>query len=241
VPRKLKPPKPPITVLAAEHAILGCEIARATLTASQLIAAKERRLQIEAIRNAMAGKTLTELRKARSPIEVLINTYKIGAEELAAVDDIKTAFNAVAGAGMIKSASLELRSPGRQADWSKMTAGSVENYRKWADFWSGRRTFGDRTADIVVRAIVHEHSFRSLEAEYGIKHGRGAVIAQRGLRDYAARSGWVTRRTADDWMAEALKSFKGTPLGEYGLAVRRAKRLSADNLSPPASGGSMPS
>jgi hypothetical protein len=125
-----------------------------------------------------------------------------------------------------QAVSLELKSSGKKGEWSKVTADAVENYIAWANFWSARKTCGDHTSEIVVRAVVHGHAFRVIERDVGIGTGRGAVICVRGLRDYAARSGWVARGIAAKWMDDALTSFKhARPLTELELALARARRL----------------
>jgi hypothetical protein len=216
-----------IDVLQAMSGQAAGDDALIELAANRIAGAVAARKHIRAINRAMAGRVLTEIRKSSGPMEALINGRKIGGEELMAIQDIETAINAMAGAGMIRPVSLEIKSAGMRRDWSKSIEDSVENYRHWADFWSKRRTYGDRTSEIVVRAVVHGHAFGLIERDSGIQHGRGAVIAVRGLRDYAARAGWVSSGVARAWMEEAASSFKGTALGELGLSVARAKRSTA--------------
>src|SRR5258707_335335 len=126
---------------------------------------------------------------------------------------------------MIKPVSLELKSAGKKGDWSRMTEDSVQNYVAWANFWAARKTYGDHTSEIVVRAVVHQHSFRTIAQDVSKDRETCARIAVRGLRDYAARAGWVSHRIAHQWMEDALKSFRGRPVGELRLAIARAKRL----------------
>lgn len=214
-----------IDVLQARTNQAAGDDAAIELAANRIAAATAARRRIKEINSAMAGRTLTEMRKSSGPVAALINGKRIGGEELTALVEIETAMRALAGAGMIRSPGLELKSPGQRPEWSQHTSDAVENYRSWANFWSARRTYGDRTAEIVVRAVVHGHAFGVIERDVGIKTGRGSKIAVLGLRDYAARSGWVTRDVGERWMQEALTSFKGAPLGELGLAVARAKAV----------------
>jgi hypothetical protein len=196
------------------------------IAAKRIAGATASRKRIKAINKAMAGKTLLELRKASGPMEALIMNHDIAGEEMMAIMDIEMAMMALSGAGMIKPVSLELKSSGKKGEWSKVTADAVENYVAWANFWSARQTYCDHTSEIVVRAVVHGHAFRVIERDVGIGTGRGAVICVRGLRDYAARSGWVARGIATKWMDDALTSFKhARPLTELDLAIARAKRL----------------
>jgi hypothetical protein len=194
------------------------------IAAKRIAGATAARKRIKAINKAMEGKTLLQLRKANGPMEALIIGQKIAGEEMMAIMDIEAAMMALSGAGMIKPISLELKSAGKKGDWSRMTEDSVENYRAWANFWSARKVYGDHTSEIVVRAVVHQHSFRTIAQDVSKDRETCARIAVRGLRDYAARSGWVSHRVARQWMDEALKSFKGTPLGPLQLAINRAKR-----------------
>lgn len=205
------------------------------LAANRIAGATAARKRIKAINAAMAGRSLAEIRKSSGPMEALINSHKISTEELMAVMDIEKAMMALAGAGMIKPMSIELKSAGKKRDWSRMTSDAVQNYIAWANFWSARRTYGDRTAEIVVRVVIHGQSFREIAQDVGKDRETCPRIAVRGLRDYAARSGWVARRVAQQWMREALTSFKGTPLGELGLAIDRAKKLPHERAgTPPA-------
>jgi hypothetical protein len=197
------------------------------LAANRIAGANAARKRIKAINRAMDGKTLLELRRSNGPMEALIVGKKITGEEMMAIIDIETAMNALSGAGMIKPVSLELKSAGKKGDWSKLTSDAVENYRHWADFWSGRRTYGDRTSEIVIRSVVHMHSFRTIALDVGKDRETCTRIAVRGLRDYAARAGWVPRSLATKWMDEALKSFNGRPAGELRLAIARARSVAA--------------
>jgi hypothetical protein len=193
--------------------------------AVRIVDATAQRKRIRAINRAMEGKSLLELRLSGGPMAVLINGHQIGGEEMMAIMDIEIAFMALSGAMMIKPVSLELKSAGQKAEWSSKTSDAVEGYIAWANFWSGRKTYGDRTMEIVTRSVVAGHSFRVIEQDIGIRNGQGPKIAVRGLRDYAARAGWVTRRTATQWMEEALTSFNGTPLDPLALAIARAQAL----------------
>ena len=175
----------------------------------------------------MAGKTLLELRKASGPMEALIMNHDIAGEEMMAIMDIEMAMMALSGAGMIKPVSLELKSSGKKGEWSKVTADAVENYVGLGELLVGA---GKPTATIRRRSwsVLSStgHAFRVIERDVGIGTGRGAVICVRGLRDYAARSGWVARGIAAKWMDDALTSFKhARPLTELDLAIARAKRL----------------
>jgi hypothetical protein len=194
-------------------------------TAKRVVDATAQRKRIRAINRAMEGKSLVELRLSGGPMATLISGHKIGGEEMMAIMDIELAFMALSGAMMIKPVSLELKSAGKKAEWSSRTSDAVEAYRLWADFWSKRRTFGDRTMEIVTRSVLNGHAFRVIEQDIGIRNGMGPKIAVRGLRDYAARAGWVTRRIGDGWMDEALTSFNGQPLEALALAIARAQAL----------------
>ncbi|MET4238573.1 hypothetical protein ABIB07_001791 [Bradyrhizobium sp. RT10b] len=195
------------------------------MAANRMAGASAARKRIKAINAAMDGKTLVELRRANGPMEALIIGQKIAGEEMMAIMDMERAMMAISGAGFIKPVSLELKSAGKKGEWSRMTEDSVENYRAWADFWSARKTYGDHTSEIVVRAVIHGHSFRTIAHDVSKDRETCTKIAVRGLRDYAARAGWVPRQLAVKWMGDALKSFRGRPVGELGLAVARARRL----------------
>ncbi len=175
-----------------------------------------------AIRNAerrsgdgreIGGTGATILRFRAAPLVRLIETQRIGTEEVRAADDLTTAFHAQAGAVMIKSPSLEKRDAtyhGREPVW---VIDAVSRYKRWARHWSLRAQYGDRTLEILVAAVIDERAFYAIEADVRLRHGMAARVVIAGLRDYAARAGWTDRSTGDAWIkaAEAIFVLRKRP------------------------------
>jgi hypothetical protein len=199
--------------------------------AIRIVSATAERKRIKAINRAMGNKSLLQLRLCGGPIAVLINGHQIAGEEMMAIMEIEQAMTALTGAGMVKPVSLELKSAGMKAETSRKTDEVIRRYQKWARFWAARRTYGDRTMEVVERSVVHGHSYRVIEQDLGIRHGQGPKIAVRGLRDYAARApDWVNRSLANRWMDEALTSFNGKPLDPLSLAIAKAQSARMESL-----------
>ena len=166
---------------------------------------------------------LTAVRVRNNPVAWLVSTRKIGGDEFRAALEIETAVMALSGALMFKPLSMEKTSPGRREDWDDRTSAAVERYRRFADHWSDRRSqYGDRTLEILIGALVDQRPFSQIESDIGLRHGRASLVTIRGLRDYAARAGFVDRGLAARWKAEAAQSFRASAYLQR-LAVNRAR------------------
>jgi hypothetical protein len=155
----------------------------------------------------IGGTGATILRFRAAPLARLIERRRIGGEEVRAADDITTAFHAQAAAVMIKSPSLEKRDASHQGREPFRIIDAVSRYKPWAHHWSQRARLGDRTLEIIVAAIIDERAFHVIETDAGIRHGLAARVTIAGLRDYAARAGWIDRGTGDAWIKEAEAMF----------------------------------
>lgn len=179
------------------------------------------------------GTGATILRISTVPVARLIERKKIGPIERTAADEICLAFFALSGGLLIKPLSLEKRDRGQgPADWPHKTAEAVRRYQAFAGHWSRRAPLGDPTLAILIAAVVDEQPVYSIADDhgYGSKRVEHAII--RGLRDYAARSGWITGRVCQQWKAEAGMTFK-TVHPDLGLALASARVIrsaAAENL-----------
>jgi hypothetical protein len=168
---------------------------------------------------ATGASGFTLLRLHQKPIALLIETKKIGPEELQAAQTIEKAFFALSGALMFRPLSMEKLDRGRPRDWDAQTAKAVELYRGWADYWSIRaKQHSDRTLKVVIGAVIDERSFRSLDDEIGYRRGTAKKAVARGLRDFAAHAGWVRGAQAAKWRGEALATF---PNARFGVTPRK--------------------
>jgi hypothetical protein len=157
--------------------------------------------------SADATKATIAKRRA-SPIVALVEAGKLGAEELSAARDIETAFMALSGALMFKPLSFVQHSKGKPPEWNGKTSKAVEQYRKWADRWTIRRkSHLDHTLECIIAAVIDQRPIRVIAQDLGFDFRRieRAVIA--GLRDYAARAGWVDGKIAQAWMDAAEQVF----------------------------------
>lgn len=154
---------------------------------------------------------LVAVRMRNSPVAWLVSNRKIGGDEFRAAVDIETAFMALSGALMFKPLTMEKTSPGKRREWDERTSEAVERYRRFAGHWSDRaKQYGDKTLEIVISAVIDQRPFSQIEADIGLRHGKAKQVTVRALRDYAARAGFVDRRTGDRWKVEAAQSFQSS-------------------------------
>jgi len=144
-----------------------------------------------------------------SPVIGLVDRKLASGEEIMAADEIDTAVRAVAGATMIKSACLERIDGGRTPpEWDQHTGVAVANFKRWANHWSAlAKQRSDCMLRCVYAAVVERRAISSLAADLGFGHNKVAHAVVAGLRDYAARAGWVDRQVAQKWMRDADKAF----------------------------------
>lgn len=160
-------------------------------------------------RNNPEGATrLTAFRLRSSPLAMLLNEKLIGGEEMTAAQDIEMAFVALSGSIGFKPLTMERVQGGQHPDWSDKTTRAVSRYKEFAAHWSIMKKLGDRTLEVLFMAVIDQRPFSIIEADIGMRHGKAKKVVVRALRDYAARAGWVSGRTASDWKAEASTSFK---------------------------------
>lgn len=176
------------------------------------------------------GTGLTRLKLSPNPIARLADQKKIGPEELQAVEEINEAFSALASRLMVRGMALErVDRSGVDDRHAGAAARAVANYTAWANFWSVRaKAHCDPTLQIVVAVAVDQWSVRMTAAELGLHHSKVEAGVISGLRDYAARAGFVNGRIAERWMLAAEGLFpsaypKMTPERRLAIAVVRAK------------------
>lgn len=164
------------------------------------------------------------LKFVAKPIARLIEERppKIGPAEYMAAQEFFTAFNVITGALWIKPQSLERRDPSYGSRESVKLIEAQRRYRTFVDYWSQRAKTGDLTLAILVAAVVDERPFHTIEDDFGIRHGKARHALIRGLRDYAARAGWVSKPIAALWMDEATQTFAVLPPA-LSLATARAR------------------
>jgi hypothetical protein len=171
-----------------------------------------------------SGYTLLRIGKhSTKPIAHLVESKSIGPEELAAAHDISTAFLSIAGALMVRGQTWERVDKGQDCREPAAVIDAQHRYKNFAVHWSMRRGWGDRTLEILVRAVIDEQPLYLIDADLNLRHGKARKATIRGLRDYAVRAGWVKGRLAEQWKAEAGCTFTRWP-AELAAAVARAKR-----------------
>lgn len=170
------------------------------------------------------GTGLTRLKLSPNPVARLADAKKLGPEELQAVEEINTAFSALASRLMVRGMAMERVDRSRFGDGGTGSAArAVEHYTRWADHWSARaKAYCDPTLEIVVAVAVDQRPVRAVAAELGFDHRKIETAVVNGLRDYAARAGFVTGSMAVRWIDAANSCF--IPFhGKLIDAVRRAR------------------
>ena len=156
------------------------------------------------------GTGQTIIKQYAKPIQSLADAKEIGPEELRAAEDIDQAVHDLCGSLGFGSAALD-RVDGSHASSDAKAAAitkRVLRFQAWANYWSKRKkTEFDPMVEVVFAAVVDEQSIRDIAYEVGRHHAvvRAAIAA--GLRDYAARAGWVTGALRERWIREAEEIF----------------------------------
>lgn len=162
--------------------------------------------------NSGTGATgFTLLKLQNRPLDRLIGTGKIGPEELQAASDIYTVAMTQTGALMLRPHRMERLDPARVDNASAAAVEAYRRYRAWADHWSMRAKRGDKTLQIIWDVVVDDRPLGVMAADLSLDHRTVTRAVVRGLRDYAARAGWVRGKLAERWLAEASNTFKLSP------------------------------
>jgi hypothetical protein len=162
----------------------------------------------------IGGTPFTVLKLANNPIGRLVDSGRIGAEELRAAAEIAVAFYTITGALQIKPINLDRVDCGSSAQLgmeSAAVAAAQRRFRQFSNFWSQRAKRGDPTLHVVIGAVVDERPFAAIERDVGIRHGTAAAAAVRALRHYAVLARWVDASTARLWTADAESGFRLRP------------------------------
>jgi len=155
----------------------------------------------------IGGTPYTILKLQGSPLARLADRGRVGGEELRAADDIALAFFAISGGLMIRPRMMERRDRSYDGYEPGYLIDAQARYRAFADHWSRRAKLGDPMLEIVIAVVVDERPFSTIEHDVGIRHGKAADAAVAGLRDYAARAGWVDARLGHQWIHGAAQIF----------------------------------
>ena len=182
---------------------------------SQRIVTRMKRLARKAERTDGGGRTIggtgfTVLRLTKSPMERLLSAPRpeIGREEVMAADELSRVIHALhmgLGFGQPKMERADKSHTGNEPPWF---IDAYARYKAFGNHWSAMQKLGDHIWRIVFDAVWDERPFHILESELGLKHGAAKKALIAGLRDYAARAGWVDKPTAAKWMEEASKVFR---------------------------------
>lgn len=140
---------------------------------------------------------------AKKPVDM----EKFGSHELEASQEIEAAFMAIAGTLMFKPLNLEKIDKGHSGDWPAALALKVKRYQNWAAHWSMMAKRCDPTMQVVIAAVVDQRPLRDIAADLGFAHKKIRKAVVRGLRDYAARAGWVSGGCQAKWKASAALTF----------------------------------
>lgn len=164
----------------------------------------------------IGGTGFTVLKIGRSPVAWLVDQKKIGQEEVRSADEICEVYLSTFGVTMIRPPTLERHDRSHGYDGPNWLIDAEARYKRFANFWSGLwKSESNPMLDILIAGVVDERSLRSIEDDHRLKHGRAAKIIAAGLRDYAARAGWVDAKTVILWKSEARKVSRRTNGKEF--------------------------
>lgn len=173
----------------------------------------------------LSGTGQTILKHRQAPIARLVDSEKIGPEEIQAAQEIEQAFFAIDTRGRLCGMTLDRVDGGRHSDlpWPATVAKAVVNYQRWANHWSSRRkAYGDPMLEVVVAAVIDERPIKEIAMDVGRRHTTVELGLASGLRHYAAWAGFASGQMAALWLDAAESVFMpgNTRLMD---AVRRAR------------------
>lgn len=186
----------------------------------------------DAVEDAGTGQTIIKFNK--KAIERLIERGEIANEEMRAAAEIETAIHALSCGLRAKGAAYERVDCSRSGShvMPDHVAYSLDHYGRFAAVWTQRHAdYGDPTLEILIDAVVDEMTLSAIHQKHGYRLARVEKALIGGLRDYAARAGFVTSHKAAQWQEEAASVFGAAWLAagaahqgpaEYRKAVRRA-------------------
>lgn len=173
----------------------------------------------------VGGTGFTILKLRQKPLVRLIDDGKIGQEEIQSAEEISTAFYALTSRLACRGISFDRvdNGGGLNAPWPARVAHAVDRYQRFAKVWTQRNNdYCDPTLAIVVDAVIDETPLRTIAADQGYRLQRVENALVGGLRDYAARAGFVPVHQASAWQAAAESVF-GPPAPVLRQAIRRAQ------------------
>lgn len=159
-----------------------------------------------------AGTGQTVLKQYKRPVQLLVDSKEIGNEETEAAKEIEAAILDICGGlghlgGGMNFDRVDCSGSNSTLKGAAIT-GRVLRYTRWADFWSVRRkSLADPMLQVVFAAVIDERPIREIAYEVGRHHSLVRAAIGAGLRDYAARAGWVTGSIRQDWMLKAENIF----------------------------------
>ena len=159
-------------------------------------------------KSGTGGTGATILKMVSKPLGRLIEDKSIGPEELQAASDIFTAFMAITGSMWVGPQSWERRDRAYEGAEAVASIDAQRRYKAWAEHWSMMAKRGDKTLPVIIAAVIDEHPFYQIEDDLHIRNGTARKATIAGLRDYAARAGWVRGQVARQWMLAAPLVFR---------------------------------
>jgi hypothetical protein len=168
-----------------------------------------------AAREATAGDPgtgFTVLRMARHqpPLRTLLESRKIGADEIHAAEEILQVVTAVASRGVLHAALLQRVDFGRECerDWPPKIALAVRNYQEWQNYWSDQwKRTRNPMLEVVWSAVIDQRPISVIAEEIGYGRGRTQRAIICGIRHYAAWAHLVSGTQRQAWIYAAQHVF----------------------------------
>ena len=155
------------------------------------------------------GTGATIIRLTRSPMDKLLSAKEIGGLEQRAADEIIKVVHYLQlglGFGQPKMERSDKSYSSGDPPWF---IDAYARYKAYGDHWSKFYKLGDPTWPIVYGAVYDERPLHILDSEHRLKHGSAKKTLIAGLKDYAARAGWVKRiEVAQRWKDDAASIWR---------------------------------
>lgn len=158
----------------------------------------------------ISGTGYTIMKMRQNPIARLVDENKIGPDELMAAEEILNAFSVISAPVACRAQNLNRvdGGGGNWGPWPARLAKEVARFQAWAKHWTRIQTLSeDPMLEVVIAAVVDDRQVKEIALDIGRRHSsveRGLIA---GLRDYAARAGFVTGKYREVWISEASKAF----------------------------------
>lgn len=157
--------------------------------------------------NLVGGNGLTEGKFREPTLSRLVNSGRIGQDEIRAIEEIECVISVLCRGLFLHGYELREKLDRSTGSCPPLFLDAYPRYKRWANEWSDRKKrFGDMTLTVVHEILFSNRSGKDIDDEFNWRHGFALDIFVGGIRDYAASAGWIERNQSKKWH-EVARSF----------------------------------